>query len=1544
MPVPTETFRNMKKLNVVFGLSALAGLVSFGWMMWHDYDRDWRHTQTGFFNARSALAHFTALSFESDAERKRHEALAAAVQAAEGELERPDVKPDIDKARQDKINLKGRLEGVALAYGNRNAELSVTLFKYEEALALHGPDDPRTTIWETRFKLESQEAADLKKEQDKLEDALRDVDTRLKTRHAKLTAAQKELDAYNKRRDDAVKRDRMFGPGPTRAIINLPILDAFPPKGVPGRQEVRQVFMPPIRFDYNFIDSYVTDRCMTCHVSIDDPLFTRENFVEQASKALETDKVREILRQENEKLARGLDRRLAEVDTAEFRSADLSPAGDAAVSGPRVRFINAFVHAANVFLEETKRPPVKSFDIQRRLKDKALDRGTVQSAIEQEARKIFAAAPPRASDKENARELRFEEMNAEQQERHFKSLSAAMNLYLVRMGRPEVAFNKEYEAHPRLDLFLSPESPHPLNKMGCTVCHEGSGQDTDFVLAAHTPKNPAEKKEWAKKYYVKEAGLPLATFHLVEEYWERPMLLPKYVSASCVKCHDRIYDLERHKAEPLDAAHNVVEGRTLFTQVGCINCHNVEGLTGARQVGTDLTYVADKLSAGFMERWIQSPEDFRPATRMPHFFRQENNLDASRNEEFDPTPELRTEAEIKAIAHYLRVFSRPFDAKPLPEGLTGDPKRGEELFLSVGCLACHANLDAHDPLDSAGRTFGEKWIATDIAHVKAEEKLRQLIDQGERPSESQKQEILDGLAEEAKQIYAGMSQNDRTRYAARRFTTERREKATLARKTEIFLADNEQRDPDPLKTYVPPDFSRHAPELTGMGTKLAPDASNAEQMRRGMQWLYNWLSDPRHYSSYSNMPRMFRDNYYQDLSPDQRKLKNDQDMLDVAAYLLTLRNESFETDPVEDTPEHRAEMERLILMLLGGQNTETVSKMILGDQKMDPSEPYGPLTRAVVNQAYRSFGGGDAGREKVAALINERSGSLADRQRLYFGMKMISHYGCYGCHKIAGFEDATPVGTDLSLWAQKFMSQLDFAFFSHVFEHEREENPEVWGSIYRPDEEYAHLRRATAEAPDQLMRGVGEPIAHEMLHNHAAFAYHKMRNPRIYDREKYKKPYEKLKMPNFYFTEREARALTTFLLSRRAANVQASVKIAYEGTPTGIIADGRPLVRELNCIGCHTIEGGDEATIHQYYTDDITVADDFPFGVRFRPPLLWGEGAKIQHDWLYSFLNNVEMLRPWMNARMPSFHLTGEQATALVEYFAGLSQDESKILREELMPIAKHLQQVHAAAGGVEGEPAEVFWFTEEKLAAQAEFLKRYGLAHQQVVAANFQPSATPQMLAPTYQKLVQRAGFLSSLYDIEYPFPGRQFQPITEERFNTGLEFFYDLKCLACHVGGDPTVPGTTTDIKAPNFALAHKRLSYDWVMYWLQDPGVIMPGTNMPQIFPGTTFHDQFGGDMKKEGEAKYGDTVEKQATLLTDFIFALGERGFTAIQPGALEQQEQQPPEQGEMEFDFGGGGGESEAEGQGEAEPEFDFGGGGSEEKKKEEPEFDFESPG
>src|SRR5688500_18474031 len=44
-------------------------------------------------------------------------------------------------------------------------------------------------------------------------------------------------------------------------------------------------------------------------------------------------------------------------------------------------------------------------------------------------------------------------------------------------------------AHPRLDLYVDVDSKHSFEAVGCTSCHDGSGLETHFVLAAHTPRS-----------------------------------------------------------------------------------------------------------------------------------------------------------------------------------------------------------------------------------------------------------------------------------------------------------------------------------------------------------------------------------------------------------------------------------------------------------------------------------------------------------------------------------------------------------------------------------------------------------------------------------------------------------------------------------------------------------------------------------------------------------------------------------------------------------------------------------------------------------------------------------------------------------------------------------------------------------------------------------------------------------------------------------------------------------------------------------------------
>ena len=59
--------------------------------------------------------------------------------------------------------------------------------------------------------------------------------------------------------------------------------------------------------------------------------------------------------------------------------------------------------------------------------------------------------------------------------------------------RPQI---NEFAAHPRLDLFVDSNSPHPAEKFGCTICHagQGSAHRASRYAVAHAQRRRAQKK------------------------------------------------------------------------------------------------------------------------------------------------------------------------------------------------------------------------------------------------------------------------------------------------------------------------------------------------------------------------------------------------------------------------------------------------------------------------------------------------------------------------------------------------------------------------------------------------------------------------------------------------------------------------------------------------------------------------------------------------------------------------------------------------------------------------------------------------------------------------------------------------------------------------------------------------------------------------------------------------------------------------------------------------------------------------------------------
>lgn len=309
---------------------------------------------------------------------------------------------------------------------------------------------------------------------------------------------------------------------------------------------------------------------------------------------------------------------------------------------------------------------------------------------------------------------------------NFKYVTRFDRCQTCHLGIDQPGFTKQdnvlqpFLSHPRLDLFVGPDSPHPVEKFGCTICHQGQGTATSFDWASHTPADTKTEKEWTEEY-----GWFYNHFH------EQPMLPNRFIESSCLKCH--------HDPFQIPEAEQLLTGFKTVRTYGCFGCHEINGFdddgvqfgpnlrltakgdspeavaNSLRKVGPSLLRVSDKLDKEFVLKWVRDPLAFRPTTRMPQYYDQIDSGffgDAPPGEFSTPhTLENLSYAEIYAITAYLFDQSKKnIDAGKLPAmakvEAAGDAKRGKELFLTKGCVACHNHKDTAKEFVAKENSFG----------------------------------------------------------------------------------------------------------------------------------------------------------------------------------------------------------------------------------------------------------------------------------------------------------------------------------------------------------------------------------------------------------------------------------------------------------------------------------------------------------------------------------------------------------------------------------------------------------------------------------------------------------------------------------------------------------------------------------------------------------------------------------------------------------------------------------------------------------------------
>jgi cbb3-type cytochrome oxidase cytochrome c subunit len=242
-------------------------------------------------------------------------------------------------------------------------------------------------------------------------------------------------------------------------------------------------------------------------------------------------------------------------------------------------------------------------------------------------------------------------------------------------------YPQPYTTHPNLSTYLGGDSPHPIDKIGCTVCHEGMGQSVSFKDASHMPTGEKQKEEWEKRYGWEEP-----------HEWDYPMLPTKMTDASCAKCHKQ--EVYVPKADMLNIAYGTYE------RAGCYACHKTRGFEQdkMRKPGPILTKIGSKLSPDWVKTWIRNPRAVKPATWMPRFWYNSNSS--------SPADAVRNEVEIDAAVAYLFANTEQYEfaVKSTPHG---DAKSGEQIVKAVGCQGCHLVGEGKREEVGPRRTFGQ---------------------------------------------------------------------------------------------------------------------------------------------------------------------------------------------------------------------------------------------------------------------------------------------------------------------------------------------------------------------------------------------------------------------------------------------------------------------------------------------------------------------------------------------------------------------------------------------------------------------------------------------------------------------------------------------------------------------------------------------------------------------------------------------------------------------------------------------------------------------
>ena len=446
-----------------------------------------------------------------------------------------------------------------------------------------------------------------------------------------------------------------------------------------------------------------------------------------------------------------------------------------------------------------------------------------------------------------------------------------------------------------------------------------------------------------------------------------------------------------------------------------------------------------------------------------------------------------------------------------------------------------------------------------------------------------------------------------------------------------------------------------------------------------VDWLYRWLLNPKGYLPKSRMPDF---------------LLVEQEAADITLFLIPQAQGAGETatGSVERGRKVFNEYRCVTCHALEGKGGDIGPDLAKIGSKLRPDwllkwlrNPHEimPATRMPVY----NFTEQDA-RDLAAFLMGEyvdlelpedeaaRNLATVAKGDVRNGKTLVEKYGCTGCHEIEGVEDRGENGSELTRIGDIHISRLEFGEMS--------------------------VPRERRTVPNWL--------------------YNKMRTPRLFK--------DGLKMPDYHFSDVQAEAVTTYLLSLTAEKVPAQYNLPLGERPSNYNPQGDfgKVLEKYRCLVCHRIRG-----------KGGTLAPD-----------LSQEGSRVRREWLLGYMKNPDTIRPILVERMIQLKIPDAEIQTLESSFRTTLVDD----------------RVENLAGAVRGMS---FGDPEAIRRGRILYFEKYGCdaCHQiNLIGGTIGPdlSNAGKRLRPEWivQWLRNPKTFLSRSVEPVYAFPPKEMEELT--------------------------------------------------------------------------------------------------------------------------------------------------------------------------------------